>query len=77
MNDFEMGRRHGLDEITVIGEDGRMTDDAGERFAGLGVAEAQEAVVAALRERGQDPRRGALHPLGARSRTAPASASSR
>ena len=23
-NDFEIGRRHGLDEITVIGEDGRM-----------------------------------------------------
>ena len=25
-NDFEIGRAHGLDEITVIGEDGRMTD---------------------------------------------------
>ena len=34
-NDFEIGRRHGLDEITVIGEDGRMSADAGERFAGL------------------------------------------
>jgi valyl-tRNA synthetase len=53
VNDFEMGRRHGLDEITVIGEDGRMTEDAGERFAGLSVAEAQEAVVAALREEGR------------------------
>jgi valyl-tRNA synthetase len=48
-----MGRRHGLDEITVIGEDGRMTEEAGERFAGLTVAEAQEAVVAALREEGR------------------------
>ena len=36
----------------MIGEDGRMTADAGERFAGLTVAEAQEAVVAALREQG-------------------------
>jgi valyl-tRNA synthetase len=53
VNDFEMGRRHGLDEITVIGEDGRMTEDAGERFAGLSVAEAQAAVVAALREEGR------------------------
>ena len=33
-NDFEIGRQHGLDEVTVIGEDGRMTDAAGERFAG-------------------------------------------
>ena len=33
-NDFEIGRRHGLTEVTVIGEDGRMTEAAGERFAG-------------------------------------------
>ena len=35
----------------MIGEDGRMTDAAG-RFAGLPVAEAREAVIAALREEG-------------------------
>jgi valyl-tRNA synthetase len=52
-NDFEIGRAHGLEEITVIGEDGRMTAAAGERFAGLSVAEAREAVVAALREEGR------------------------
>ena len=51
-NDFEIGRRHGLEEVGVIGPDGRMTGEAGERFAGLGAAEAQEAVVAALREEG-------------------------
>ena len=51
-NDFEIGRRHGLDEVTVIGEDGRMTDAAGERFAGLSLEEAQTAVVDALREQG-------------------------
>jgi valyl-tRNA synthetase len=50
--DFEIGRRHGLEEIGVIGPDGRLTEEAGERFAGLGAAEAQEAVVAALREEG-------------------------
>jgi valyl-tRNA synthetase len=51
-NDFEIGRRHGLEEISVIGEDGRMTEAAGERFAGLTVTEAREAVVAALDELG-------------------------
>src|SRR3954451_18465566 len=51
-NDFEIGRRHGLDEVTAIGEDGRMTAGAGERFAGLTVDEAREAVIAALREDG-------------------------
>ena len=51
-NDFEIGRAHGLEEISVIGEDGRMTEAAGERFAGLDVDEAREKVVAALREEG-------------------------
>ncbi len=51
-NDFDIGRRHGLEEISVIGEDGLMTEAAGERFAGLTVAEAQKAVVAALGEEG-------------------------
>ena len=37
----------------MIGEDGRMTDAAGERFAGMPVLEAREAVVAALREEGR------------------------
>ncbi|MEA2405466.1 MAG: valyl-tRNA synthetase, partial [Thermoleophilaceae bacterium] len=49
-NDFEIGRKHGLEEITVIGEDGRITAAAGERFEGLTVDEAREAVIAALRE---------------------------
>ena len=51
INDFEIGRAHELEELSVIGEDGRMTDEAGE-FAGLIAAEAQEAVVLALREQG-------------------------
>jgi valyl-tRNA synthetase len=52
-NDFEIGRKHGLGEIGVIGPDGLMSAEAGERFAGLTVAAAQEAVVAALREEGR------------------------
>jgi valyl-tRNA synthetase len=51
-NDFEIGRRQGLAQISVIGEDGRMTDQAPEQFAGLTVEEAQQAVLAQLREQG-------------------------
>jgi len=51
-NDFEIGRRHGLAQPSVIGEDGRITEEAPERFAGLTVREAQDAVVAELREQG-------------------------
>mgnify|MGYP003461769573 CR=1 FL=1 len=52
VNDFEIGRKHGLEEISVIGEDGLMTEEAGERFVGMTVAEAQVAVAEALREEG-------------------------
>ena len=51
-NDFDIGRRHRLDEIVVIGEDGRLTDSAPERFQGMEADEARMAVVAALREEG-------------------------
>jgi valyl-tRNA synthetase len=51
-NDFEIGRRHGLDEVTVIGEDGLITDAAPEPFRGLEVEDARRAVVAALRAEG-------------------------
>ena len=49
-NDFDIGRKHGLDEISVIGEDGLMSAAAGERFAGMSVEDARREVVAALRE---------------------------
>ena len=52
VNDFEIGRRHGLEELSVIGEDGRMTEEAGE-YAGMTIAEAQAAVVEALRAEGR------------------------
>ena len=51
-NDFEIGRKHDLPAISVIGEDGLITDEAPERFRGMTAAEAQEAVVAALRDQG-------------------------
>jgi valyl-tRNA synthetase len=52
-NDFEIGRAHGLDEITVIGEDGLMTEEAGEPYTGMKVLDAREAVVDALRAEGR------------------------
>ena len=57
-------RRHGLAEISVIGEDGRITDDAPERFVGHDGAEAREAVVAELRDGGLIARTEDLHAHG-------------
>jgi valyl-tRNA synthetase len=51
--DFEIGQRHELDQVSVIGEDGRLTSEAGERFAGLTVMEARATVVEALRAEGR------------------------
>jgi valyl-tRNA synthetase len=50
--DLEIGRRHGLEEVTVIGEDGRICAPAPERFRGMETGEALKAVVAELREQG-------------------------
>jgi valyl-tRNA synthetase len=50
--DYEIGRDHGLPELTVIGPDGRMNEEAGE-LAGLTQAEADERILDWLRERDQ------------------------
>jgi len=47
-NDFDLGERHNLPRITVIGFDGNMTEEAGEEFAGLSVDKARNAVLKAL-----------------------------
>jgi valyl-tRNA synthetase len=52
--DFEIGRDHGLETLTVIGPDGRLL---AEGFEGLSQAEADERILAWLRERGQLERR--------------------
>ena len=58
-NDFEIARRHDLPEVSVIGEDGRMTALAGPVYAGLTPSEASERVLADLRGlgliRGEEP----------------------
>lgn len=46
--DYEIGQRHSLEAITVIGHDGKMTDAAGSQFAGLDSIEARKRVLAAL-----------------------------
>ncbi|MDQ8044822.1 MAG: class I tRNA ligase family protein, partial [Patulibacter sp.] len=51
-NDFEIGRRHDLPAPSAIGEDGLLTELAGE-FAGLTAEEAKGKVVEALRAGGQ------------------------
>jgi valyl-tRNA synthetase len=50
--DYEIGRDHGLDELTVIGPEGRMNEDAGE-LAGLTQEEADARILDSLRARGQ------------------------
>src|SRR6059058_2796126 len=50
--DFEIGRDHGLPELTVIGFDGRMTGDVPELLVGLTEDEASDYVVEWLREEG-------------------------
>jgi valyl-tRNA synthetase len=58
--DWEIGRDHGLSEPMVIGLDGRMTEEAGE-FAGLTQAEANERIVARLKELGLIEKRESFH----------------
>ncbi len=50
-NDFAIGQRHKLPQITVMNKDGTMNSQAG-RFQGLDRFEARKAVVAALEEEG-------------------------
>ena len=50
-NDYEIGERHGLLRIQVIGQDGRMTAEAGA-YAGLDRYACRQQVVADLQEQG-------------------------
>ena len=63
-NDFEIGTRHGLESVKVIGDDGTMTDAAG-RFAGLDRFECRKAVIKALEDGGfLEKREPYLHGVG-------------
>ena len=50
-NDYEMGLRHNLPEIVVIGKDGVMTEEA-DPFAGMERYECRKQIVARLKEEG-------------------------
>jgi valyl-tRNA synthetase len=50
-NDYEVGQRHGLPEVQVIGLDARMTPEAGP-YAGMDRSDCRKAVVQALRDQG-------------------------
>jgi len=50
-NDYEAGKRHGLEIKQVIGLDGKMTELAGS-YAGLSVLEARKKVVGDLQKKG-------------------------
>ncbi len=52
MVDYELKNRHNLELIKVIGEDGRMTAEAGRDYAGLTVTEAREKMVGWLKDKG-------------------------
>ncbi|MDR0388200.1 MAG: valine--tRNA ligase [Treponema sp.] len=51
-NDWEVAKRHDLPAINILSPDGRLNDAAPEKYRGLTVAEAREAVVADLKDGG-------------------------
>lgn len=50
-NDYEIGKRHQLPSVSVMGKNGRITEEGGD-FAGLKFSEAREAIVQKLQEQG-------------------------
>ncbi len=50
--DFELGKKHGLEQVIVIDGSGKMTDAAGPEFAGLDRFACRAKVVEKLREQG-------------------------
>jgi valyl-tRNA synthetase len=52
MNDFELGRRHNLDVVKVIDDQGRMSTEAGPEYACLDRMQCRARVVADLQDKG-------------------------
>ncbi|WP_461208891.1 valine--tRNA ligase [Desulfocurvus sp. DL9XJH121] len=52
MNDWELGRTHGLEVISMFDDTGHVNENAPEEYRGLSIVEAREKVVAALEEQG-------------------------
>jgi valyl-tRNA synthetase len=51
-NDYEVGRRHGLEQVNVLTPDARINEQAPERYRGMDRFEARRKVVADLEARG-------------------------
>ena len=51
-DDFEVGERHDLPRVQVIGDDGRMLEAAGEKYAGMTTEECRKQVLKDLKEQG-------------------------
>ena len=51
-NDFEVGRRHGLDAINILNPDGTLNDAVPEKYRGMDRFEARKAVVADMEAQG-------------------------
>ncbi len=49
--DYELGEKYGLEKISVIGFDGKMTSEAGE-YEGLSVKDARELIIKNLKKQG-------------------------
>ena len=52
MNDWELGRKHNLELVQVIDEDGRMNENAPEKYRGMTKEECRAAVVEDLKAEG-------------------------
>ena len=50
-NDYEAGKRHGLEKVTVIDEDGLMTESTG-KYRGMGRYACRESLLKQLSEEG-------------------------
>ncbi|KAI9218457.1 valyl-tRNA synthetase [Blastocladiella britannica] len=51
-NDFEIGKRHGLEFINILNDDGSLNENAGPQFAGMKRFDARYAVLDALKALG-------------------------
>ena len=53
LEDYELGMKHHLEIFCPVGGDGRYTAEAGEKYQGLYVKEADSEVIADLEEQGR------------------------
>jgi valyl-tRNA synthetase len=50
-NDFEVGKRHNLEFINILTDDGKINSNGGARFEGMPRFIARAAVIEALKEK--------------------------